>query len=153
MYGDGGIAGREIYGYRKVIPCCVSDLCLTEELVGAFQTLLGEVKTIVSTLYPHTEVKSAIVADMGAKAWVHPPILVRIFWRRAHPGVQWLGTPDQVLQLLDIYLLNGWEWTGDKLFDTNAGCLPEDLLPPPNTGEDMITQGRGVDGEAVASAI
>ena len=142
VYGSGGASGRLIYGGRPAIPCCVTDLCLTRDLLGAFNTLINQVEVIVSDLYQASEIKSSLITNMEAKAFVSYPMMVRIIWRRQHPTDEWIGSDEQILQLLDIYLMYGWDWKGDKLFDQNAGCLPEDLLPAPDVPETMVTQAK-----------
>lgn len=150
MY-SGTDSGRLIYGSSTAVPCCVDDLCLTEDLLDNFKMLLGQVEMTVLNLFPATEAKAPFVADMSVRGCLSYTWFVRLIWRKRNPNVEWQGTDAQILQLLDIYLANGWPWTGDKLFDKNAGCLPENLYPAATVNQ-LPTLTRGVDGEAEAPA-
>ena len=152
--GAGSEAGRLIYGIQNQIPCCVDDLCLTQDLLDNFKMVLTQVEQTVRELFPNIETKAPFYAKMGMTAFLGYPWCVRLIWRSRNEGIIWTGSDDQILQLLDIYLANGWPWTGDKLFDENATCLPENLFPQPADGLPTITRGVGgtdVSGETVAA--
>lgn len=126
---SGNVNGRLIYGYKKKAPCCVDDVCLTGSLIQSFSSLLTQVHSAVTTLFPSIETKSTFVANIRARACIPDPFFARVLWTRTYLGEAWTGTRVQILQLLDIYLQNGLSYKGDKLFDTTLECLPGSAFP------------------------
>jgi hypothetical protein len=130
------MGGKLIYGYKREQACCVDNICLTDELISTFKTMLSQVRVVVDSLFQVTEAKSLFVAPMAARACIHPAIATRLLWRRAYPAATWVGSETQVLQLLDIYLQNGWPWGADPLFNNNADCLPENMFVRAKGGDN-----------------
>jgi hypothetical protein len=139
-----------IYSYKKRAPCCVDDVCLTSSLLSSFKTLLSQVHSAVSTLFPALDAKSTFVANIDARACVPAPLFARLLWRRAHPGEKWTGDRTQVLQLLDIYLRNGMSYAGDPFFDDAIACLPGGEFPVDDEERAIVEEKPALDSTDTA---
>jgi hypothetical protein len=108
----------------SVAPCSLShydpNLTSIPELPTIFRALESTILIVQRTIqrfFPSVTALSQFVADMGARAFVSPALFVRIAWRQAYPGVKFdIENPIQRLQIKDMYLVYGYDWTIDPMF-------------------------------------
>jgi hypothetical protein len=120
--------GRSIYG----APCRTQKqtLCTLQHYPSApgtipsldivFTSIAKTILTVQKTIqrfFPSAKVVSEFIADMGARMYVSPALYVRITWRQMYAGATFnIENPLQRLQIKDIYLMYGYDWTKDPLF-------------------------------------
>lgn len=132
MYGsrNGSRTPRPIYGIKKTNACETTDVCLTGDLLTGIFGLITALKQTVTDLYPTGRAMANYIAKMSARGSVPVPLFIRLAWRKEHPTIAFDSTRLQLLQIKDLYLSYGFDWTQDKLFEVNRTVLePADLAP------------------------
>ncbi len=117
MYGRRTIS-RPIYGYvKKPNTPCSSDICLVIPTLSELIAVIESVTNVVDLFFPTAHARAPYIATMGAKGALPPSIFVRLAWRKTNPGVTFKGNRIQKLQIMDLYIQYGLNWTPDKLFN------------------------------------
>ena len=135
MFGGGAIPKwQNIYG-GGVSTCTVARAkakgnkpspetdCMTLDLYLKFLDIVNVVDIIVEKLFPTIEVKGSYIGQMSGSFYLSPALASRLLWRKEYPDDKWEASEEQIIQLLDIYLQNGWAWTGDKLLQNNSAII------------------------------
>ena len=135
MFGGGAIPKRQnIYGGR-VSTCTVARAkakgnkpspetdCMTLDLYLKFLDIVNVVDIIVEKLFPTIEVKGAYIGQMSGTFYLSPALASRLLWRKEYPDDKWEGTDEQIIQLLDIYLQNGWPWDTDLFMQKHSALI------------------------------
>jgi hypothetical protein len=97
------------------------DKCCFDALI-ALSALFSAIENAVELFFPSTSIMAPMIAPMVAKATVSNKVFVRITWRQQYPGV--VFHPDSLLQRLqikDIYLQFGMDYSNDPLFNDELG--------------------------------
>jgi len=97
---------------------------MTEQLYIQMSNIINTINIIVETLFPTFEVKASFVGQMSGTFNISHVLAVRLLWRQEYCNDKWMASEEQILQLVDIYLQNGWSWKGDKLLDKNSAFIP-----------------------------
>ena len=97
--------------------------CMTMDLFLKFLDIVDVVDIIVEKLFPTIEVKGAYIGQMSGSFYLSPAMASRLLWRKEYPDDKWEASEEQIIQLLDIYLQNGWDWKGDKLLQNNSAII------------------------------
>lgn len=123
--------GHSIYGSTKCRPphpCvpvpCPSPPCIPppvcpplDSLFVNLETMIFRVEQAIQEFFPSITVVSTFIAQMDVRAYVPPTIFVRLMWRQNNPGVVFnIENPLQRLQIKDIYIVLGFDWTVDPMF-------------------------------------
>lgn len=135
VYGGGIPNSQNIYG-DGVSTCTVAVAlakangngnpatdCMTMDLFLKFLDIVDVVDIIVEKLFPTIEVKGSYIGQMSGSFYLSPALASRLLWRKEYPDDKWEASEEQIIQLLDIYLQNGWAWTGDKLLQNNSAII------------------------------
>ena len=120
IYGGGG-SSVGIYGGTYSQPASGEDTCCTDALI-ALSSLFSVLENAVNIFFPSSSILAPMIAPMGAKAAVSDKVFVRITWRQQYPNI--VFHPDnliQRLQLKEIYLMFGMNYTNDPLFRDELG--------------------------------
>lgn len=96
---------------------------MTMDLYLNFIDIINEVNIIVENLFPSVEVKGSYIAQMKGTFYLPPTLASRLIWRKDYPTDKWDGTDEQIIQLLDIYLQNGWPWDTDPFMQKNSAII------------------------------
>ena len=131
---------KPIYGLPCPVPLCqaVADPNeMSPALFSLFAGLLREFTgTVVQTainvaqFFPGTTAFARIIAPMGATVTMSPALMMRFIWMKAHPGIIFDPTNQgALLQLQDLYLQYGYDWTTDKVLNGTNGPVITPLAP------------------------
>ena len=110
--------GSRYYKFPTIFPV---DTCCKDALL-ALSTLFSTLENAVTTFFPSSSIIAPMIAAMGATAKVSDKVFVRLTWRQQYPGV--VFHPDSLLQRLqikDLYLQYGMDYTKDPLFKDELG--------------------------------
>jgi hypothetical protein len=108
--GNGGGGGSGAVTYVSPDTCC------TDALI-ALSSLFSAMEQAINVFFPANAVVAPMIAPMGASATLSDKLFVRITWRQEYPGM--IFNPDnliQRLQIKDMYIRYGLDYTADPLF-------------------------------------
>lgn len=137
MYSGARRATKPIYGMNKRLTgqggCDPAVACMTTELLTQILHVIEQTKIVVDTLYPAAHASATYIAKMTARGFIHPVLFTRIAWRKLYTGQEYTGSLVQIMQIKDIYLSYGLDWTSDTLFDNLEQRVIDELSLPPST--------------------
>lgn len=90
----------------------------------ALTVFFSALENAINFFIPSTSILAPMIAPMGAKATVSDKVFVRLVWRQEYPGA--VFHPDNLLQRLqikEIYLQYGMDYTSDPLFMDALGLI------------------------------
>jgi hypothetical protein len=114
IYGGGAM-------YYTVPTILLPDTCCVDALL-ALSTLFSVLENAVEVFFPSSSVIAPMIAPMSATAGVSEKVYVRLIWRHEYEGMMF--SPENLLQRLqikDIYLQLGLDYTNDPLFKDALG--------------------------------
>jgi hypothetical protein len=88
----------------------------------ALSSLFSAMENAINVFIPSTAIVAPMIAPMSATATVSDKVFIRLTWRQEYPGT--VFDPDNLLQRLQIkelYLQYGMEYTNDPLFMDELG--------------------------------
>lgn len=116
MYGRRNIS-RPIYGYvKKSNTPCSSDICLTIPTLTTLIAVIETVTNIVDMFFPIAIARAPYIASMSARGAIPPAVFVRLAWRKEYSSTKFIASRIQKLQIMDLYIQYGLDWTSDGLF-------------------------------------
>lgn len=105
-------AGDKLFNIPNIDP----DTCCRDALL-ALSNLLSVMQNAINYFIPNTAILAPMIAAMGGKATVSDKVFVRLTWRKENQGVVFKADNLlQKLQIKDIYLRYGMDYTKDPLF-------------------------------------
>ena len=88
----------------------------------ALESAIFNTERALQQYYEPARAVSEFVAKMSARCTVPPVIFVRLVWRNSFPKEVFdITNPINRLQIKDIYLAFGFDYTGDPLFKDALG--------------------------------
>lgn len=102
-------------GCPEIIP--ITDSTDTVSL-NEFLKLIENLYDIIETSFPSAEAISSFIAQFTAPAKVNPFTYVRFAWIKANPGKKLYPSKEAALDIKELYLVNGMDWTKDPLILT-----------------------------------
>lgn len=124
IVSDRGMSTKPIYGgastyvstTTSTTSTYVVDTCCKDALL-ALTFLFSAIENVVDIFFPSLSIIAPMIAPMGARAGVSEKVYVRLIWRHEYEGI--IFHPENLLQRLqikEIYLRYGWDYTVDPLF-------------------------------------
>jgi hypothetical protein len=103
-------------------PYCYQPCPGIDDAFISLEEMIFNLERALQQYYQPQRVVSEFIAQMSARCYVPPAILVRLAWREAHPGVRFEITDRiQRLQIKFIYIQFGYDYTDDPLFKDALG--------------------------------
>jgi hypothetical protein len=99
-------------GWSDVIP--ITD-CTDTVSLNEFLKLITNLYDIIEESFPSANTKSEFIAKFTAPARANPYTYVRFAWIKAHPGKKLYPSKEAALDIKDLYLANGMDWSKDPL--------------------------------------
>lgn len=110
--------GKNYFTLPSILPV---DTCCEDALL-ALSSLFSALENAVTVFFPSSSIVAPMIAPMGATVMVSDKVFVRLTWAQQYPGV--VFQPDCLLQLLqikDLYLQFGMDYSKDMIFRTELG--------------------------------
>lgn len=118
IYGGSESVSNPVY--YNTVPYILSDACCTNAL-KALSSLFSVLESVVEMFFPSTSILAPMIANMSAKATVSDKVYVRLIWRHQYQDVFSPENLIQRLQIKDIYILEGLDYSSDPLFMDDLG--------------------------------
>lgn len=92
--------------------------CTDTVALNEFLKLITNLYDIIEESFPSADTKSPFVAQYTAPARVNPFTYIRFAWIKANPGKKLYPSKEAALDIKELYLVNGMDWTKDPLILT-----------------------------------
>jgi hypothetical protein len=110
--------GTNYFTLPSIIPV---DTCCKDALL-ALSSLFSALENAVMVFFPSSSIIAPLVAPMGATVKVSDKVFVRLTWCQQNPGIVFQSDSlFQLLQIKDLYLQFGMDYTNDPLFKSGLG--------------------------------
>lgn len=104
------------------VPLCAEECPGIRDAYLAVEESILKVQQSLQQFFEVTRAVSQFIARMSARGIVPIPIFVRLYWREHNPGVRFdINNGIHRLQIKDVYLLYGWNYLTDPLFQDALG--------------------------------
>ena len=119
-YGPGSIPGTGPTTYTGpgstvITPTLVCDDFDFTAQIAQLEALIESLYILIESLFPPETAMSSFIAEYTVPARLNPYTYVRFAWIKENPGKKLYPSRNAALEIMEIYLKNGLDWTQDPL--------------------------------------
>ena len=83
--------------------------------IAQLEALIESLYILIESLFPPEAAMSSFIAEYTVPARLNPFTYVRFAWIKENPGKKLYPSRNAALEIMEIYLKNGLDWTQDPL--------------------------------------